>query len=64
MLLDEVDKELVTFKQQVRELTHRSGGRGMQQVVGRLRSYMMGWKASLMRKHRCDLSRLMPEFYF
>ncbi|MBA5608870.1 group II intron reverse transcriptase/maturase, partial [Duganella sp. FT3S] len=27
-----------------RELTRRSGGRGMSDVVERLRSYMLGWK--------------------
>ena len=37
-------KVLTTFKQRIRELTRRSGGRSMQQVVDRLRSYMLGWK--------------------
>ncbi len=37
-------KALATFKQRVRELTRRSGGRSMQQVVDRLRSYLLGWK--------------------
>lgn len=37
-------KALVTFKQRVRQLTRRSGGRSMQQVVDQLRSYMLGWK--------------------
>jgi RNA-directed DNA polymerase len=38
-------KALTTFKQRVRELTRRSGGRSMAQVVERLRGYVMGWKA-------------------
>lgn len=38
------DKPLKTFKQRIRELTCRSGGRGMPDVVKRLRSYMLGWK--------------------
>ncbi len=38
------DKALDTFKQRIRELTRRSGGRSMAQVVERLRSYMLGWK--------------------
>lgn len=38
------DKALGTFKQRIRELTCRSGGRSMAQVVERLRSYMLGWK--------------------
>jgi group II intron reverse transcriptase/maturase len=37
-------KALATFKQRVRELTRRSGGRSMQQVVDRLRVYLLGWK--------------------
>ena len=38
------DKALSTFKQRIRELTCRSGGRSMPDVVTRLRSYMLGWK--------------------
>jgi len=37
-------KPLATFKQRVRELTRRSGGRSMSEVVERLRSYLLGWK--------------------
>jgi RNA-directed DNA polymerase len=39
------DKPLATFKQRVRWLTRRSGGRSMQQVVDGLRPYLLGWKA-------------------
>ena len=38
-------KPLATFKQRVRQLTRRSGGRSMAQVVQRLRPYLLGWKA-------------------
>ena len=38
------DKALETYKQRIRELTRRSGGRSMADVVERLRSYMLGWK--------------------
>ncbi|CAN7443280.1 group II intron reverse transcriptase/maturase [Pseudoduganella sp. LjRoot289] len=38
------EKPLATFKQRIRELTCRSGGCSMPEVVGRLRSYMLGWK--------------------
>jgi RNA-directed DNA polymerase len=38
------NKALETFKQRIRELTARSGGRSMPQVVQRLRSYVLGWK--------------------
>jgi hypothetical protein len=38
-------KPLLTFKQRIRELTRRSGGRSLQVVVDRLRPYVLGWKA-------------------
>lgn len=38
-------KPLLTFKQRIRELTRRSGGRSLQTVVDRLRPYVLGWKA-------------------
>jgi RNA-directed DNA polymerase len=39
------DKPLATFRQRVRQLTRRSGGRSMQDVADRLRPYLLGWKA-------------------
>ena len=39
------DKPLMTFKRRIRQLTRRSGGRSMQDVVDRLRPYVRGWKA-------------------
>ena len=38
-------KPLVTFRQRVRQLTRRSGGRGMTEVIERLKPYLLGWKA-------------------
>jgi RNA-directed DNA polymerase len=38
-------KPLATFKQRIRELTSRSGGRSIQSVVDALRPYLRGWKA-------------------
>jgi len=38
-------KALATFKQRVRQLTRRSGGRSMAEVIERLRPYLLGWKA-------------------
>lgn len=38
-------KPLATFKQRVRQLTRRSGGRSMAEVIERLRPYLLGWKA-------------------
>lgn len=36
---------LDTYKQRIREMTRRSGGRSLPQVAERLRAYMPGWKA-------------------
>ncbi|MFY9329771.1 MAG: group II intron reverse transcriptase/maturase [Georgfuchsia sp.] len=38
-------KPLATFRQRVRQLTRRSGGRSMAEVIERLRPYLLGWKA-------------------
>jgi RNA-directed DNA polymerase len=37
-------KALTAFKQRIRQLTRRSVGRSMQQVIDRLRVYLLGWK--------------------
>ena len=34
-----------TFKQRIREMTRRSGGRSLPEIAERLRAYMPGWKA-------------------
>lgn len=39
------DKAMVKFKQRVRQLTRRNSGRSMEQVVEKLRPYLLGWKA-------------------
>jgi RNA-directed DNA polymerase len=36
---------LNNFKARIRQLTRRSGGRSMEQVVEQLRPYLLGWKA-------------------
>ena len=36
---------MVTFKDRIRQLTGRSAGRSMPEVVQRLRPYVLGWKA-------------------
>lgn len=38
------EKPMKTFKQRIRQLTRRSGGRSMSEVVEGLRPYMRGWK--------------------
>ncbi|WP_369683400.1 reverse transcriptase domain-containing protein [Nitrosomonas communis] len=39
------EKPMATFKQRIRQLTRRSGGRSMAEVIGRLKPYLLGWKA-------------------
>ena len=39
------DKATAAFKQRVRELTRRSGGRSLEHVVRELRVHVLGWKA-------------------
>ena len=36
---------MATFKQRIRQLTRRSGGRSMAEVIERLKPYLLGWKA-------------------
>ncbi len=38
------EKALKAFKQRIRWMTRRSGGRSMAEVVDKLRSYLLGWK--------------------
>lgn len=38
-------KALATFKQRIREMTRRSGGRSLSETAERLRAYVPGWKA-------------------
>jgi RNA-directed DNA polymerase len=38
-------KPMAKFKQRIRQLTRRSGGRSMAEVIRRLRPYLLGWKA-------------------
>ena len=39
------DKPMATFKQRIRQLTRRSGGRSMTEVIDTLKPYLLGWKA-------------------
>lgn len=39
------DKALGNFKARIKQLTRRSGGRSLEQVVDKLRPYLLGWKA-------------------
>ena len=39
------NKPMAAFKQRVRKLTRRSGGRSLEEVVKHMRDYVLGWKA-------------------
>jgi RNA-directed DNA polymerase len=39
------EKALDAMKQRVRSMTRRLGGRSLEQVIGKLRPYLLGWKA-------------------
>ena len=39
------NEALTNFKARIRQLTRRSGGRSMVQVVDKLRPYLLGWQA-------------------
>ncbi|HEX6748074.1 MAG TPA: group II intron maturase-specific domain-containing protein [Longimicrobium sp.] len=38
-------KALTEFKERIRQITRRNGGRSLQKVVEELRMYLLGWKA-------------------
>lgn len=56
------NKALATFKQRVRELTRRSGGRSMREVVDRVRVYLLGWKAYFRLSQSKTLWRTLDEW--
>ena len=37
-------KALKVFKERIRQITSRNGGRSLEQVAGELRAYLLGWK--------------------
>ncbi|WP_207221342.1 group II intron reverse transcriptase/maturase [Pseudoduganella lutea] len=39
------DKAQDTFRQRIRQLTRRSGGRSISEIIDKLRPYVLGWKA-------------------
>jgi len=51
-------KALATMKEQVRFITKRSGGRSIEQVCARLRTYLLGWKAYF---HLADTPRIFAD---
>lgn len=55
-------KPLATFKQRVRQLTRRSGGRSMAEVIARLRPYLLGWKAYFGLAQTPKIWRMLDEW--
>ncbi len=55
-------KPLATFKQRVRQLTRRSGGRSMAEVIERLRPYLLGWKAYFGMAQTPGIRRTLDEW--
>lgn len=56
------DKALVTFKQRVRQLTWRSGGHSMKDVIEQLSQYLLGWKAYYQLAQTPDVWRELDEW--
>lgn len=55
-------KALDTFKEKVRQITRRSGGSSMGQVVEQLRKYIPGWKAYFQLAQTPKVFRSMDEW--
>lgn len=56
------DKALKTFKQRIRQLTRRSGGRNLPEIAERLRAYMPGWKAYFQLAQTPKVFRTLDEW--
>jgi group II intron reverse transcriptase/maturase len=56
------DKALATFKQRVRQLTWRSGGNSMKDVIEQLTQYLLGWKAYYQLAQTPDVWRALDEW--
>ena len=55
-------KALETFKQRIREMTRRSGGRSLPGIAERLRTYVPGWKAYFQLAHTPKVFRELDEW--
>lgn len=55
------DKALKIFKQRIRQLTRRSGGRNLSEIAERLRAYMPGWKAYFQLAQTPNVFRTLDE---
>jgi RNA-directed DNA polymerase len=55
-------RALTAFKQRVRQLTRRSGGRSLTEVILRLRPYLLGWKAYFGLAQTPNIQRTLDEW--
>lgn len=55
-------KPLATFKQRIRQLTRRLGGRSLSEVVEKLRPYVLGWKAYFCLAQTPSIWRTLDEW--
>ncbi|HBY62336.1 MAG TPA: group II intron reverse transcriptase/maturase [Solibacterales bacterium] len=55
-------KALDAFKQRIREITRRSGGRSLPEIAERLRIYMPGWKAYFQLAQTPNVFRELDEW--
>lgn len=55
-------KARAAFKQRVRRLTQRNGGRSMREVADRLREYLLGWKAYFRLAQTPNVMRELDEW--
>ena len=55
-------KALATYKQRIRELTRRSGGRSLDQVIERLKAYIPGWKGYFQLAQTPSVFRKLDEW--
>ena len=55
-------KAMLAFKQRIRELTWRSGGRSMTDTVQHLRAYLLGWKAYFVLAQTQGIWRTLDEW--
>ena len=55
-------KAVVAFKQRIRRITKRNGGRSMAEVAAELRSYLLGWKAYFRHAQTPRVKRELDEW--
>lgn len=56
------EQALEAFKQRVRQLTRRNGGRSMEEVIEKLRRYLLGWKGYFGLAQKLSVWRRLDEW--